>query len=225
MESIQLAQMLADLSDLNAAQEASAAVALVNANKNLNQPTTTTPSDASQPSDLVRPPIRPGQRNHQRTGSAGSLGSSSFLSRAASPAKFDKYGRRILTPPNTRANSSYGSIPGTPRGEVSSIPGQRSRLDFCLHHSPVPILKGRSFEPQQITDDDVDRAGSLMALYEIRAKLKDQDNRGLLKLREKITALQNSRLQQERLEKGGSPLTGFAGENVHKSRYSYPKHS
>ncbi|KAK4647768.1 uncharacterized protein QC761_104250 [Podospora bellae-mahoneyi] len=194
MESIQLAQMLADLSDLNAAQEASAAVALVNANKNLNQPTTTAPSDASQPSDLVRPPIRPGQRNHQRTGSAGSLGSSSFLSRTASPAKFDKYGRRILTPPNTRANSSYGSIPGTPRGE-------------------------------QISDDDVDRAGSLMALYEIRAKLKDQDNRSLLKLREKITSLQHARQQQERLEKGPTSLTGFAGETANKSRYSYPKHS
>ncbi|KAK4196896.1 hypothetical protein QBC40DRAFT_286474 [Triangularia verruculosa] len=194
MESIQLAQMLADLSDLNAAQEASAAVALVNANKNLNQPTTTTPSDASQPPDLVRPPLRPGQRNHQRTGSAGSLGSSSFLSRTASPAKFDKYGRRILTPPNTRANSTYGSIPGTPRGE-------------------------------QISDDDVDRAGSLMALYEIRAKLKDQDNRSLLKLGEKITALQNSRQQQERLERGPSSLTGFGGENANKSRYSYPKHS
>lgn len=170
MESIQLAQMLADLSDLNAAvriytpcprtrtvkrhenlakilpqQEASAAVALVNANKNLNQPTTTAPSDASQPSDLVRPPIRPGQRNHQRTGSAGSLGSSSFLSRTASPAKFDKYGRRILTPPNTRANSSYGSIPGTPRGEVSSIPCRRSRLGVCLHHTSVPMLKKSYF--------------------------------------------------------------------------------
>lgn len=35
MESLQLAQMLADLSDLNAAQEAKAALAVVEANKTL----------------------------------------------------------------------------------------------------------------------------------------------------------------------------------------------
>lgn len=110
-------------------QDAQAAVGLVNANKTLNQSTPTTPAtsaEATQPSDQVRPPIRPGQKHHTRNGSAGSVGSSSsFISRTASPAKFDKYGRRILTPPNTRTNSVYGSIPGTPRaraeGEVSSF--------------------------------------------------------------------------------------------------------
>lgn len=196
MESIQLAQMLADLSDLNAAQEAQAAVALVNANK----PTATNLLDASQSSEnAVRPPIRPGQRHHTRTGSTGSIGSTStsFLSRTASPAKFDKYGRRILTPPNTRANSTYGSIPGTPR--------QRA-------------------ETEHMCDEDVDRAGSLMALYEIRAKLKDQDNRSLLKLRDKIAALQQARLQQERKDSTSSSGAAGGGESS-KTKYIYPKNS
>ena len=141
MESIQLAQMLADLSDLNAAvgqhnapslglhcvllvlilgqQESHSATALVNANK--------THSPASASTDSSKSPeqaqTRPGLRNHHRTGSTGSAGSGSWASRTASPAKFDKYGRRILTPPNTRSNSVYGSIPGTPRQtEVSKSP-------------------------------------------------------------------------------------------------------
>jgi hypothetical protein len=180
MESIQLAQMLADLSDLNAAQESQAAVALVNANKSIP---TSSPADSARQSD--QPPTRPALRHHKRTGSAGSAASagSSFISRTASPAKFDKYGRRILTPPNTRANSSYGSIPGTPRREAEQI------------------------------DDDVDRANSLMALYEIRAKLKDQDNnRNLGKLREKIAALHVKQMQGEK--KDGDPG---------RARFSYPK--
>ncbi|KAK4185512.1 hypothetical protein QBC35DRAFT_503434 [Podospora australis] len=193
MESIQLAQMLADLSDLNAAQEASAAVALVNANK----PAATALPDASQSENPARPPIRPDQRHHNRTGSAGSIGSAStsFLSRTASPAKFDKYGRRILTPPNTRANSSYGSIPGTPR-----------------------------HRDEHSCEDDVDRAGSLMALYEIRAKLKDQDNRSLLKLRDKIAAIQQARQQQEKKESTPSSAAAAGGESS-RSKYIYPKSS
>lgn len=181
MESIQLAQMLADLSDLNAAQESQAAVALVNANKTLP---TSSPADPSRPSE--QQPARPTLRHHKRTASGGSAASagSSFISRTASPAKFDKYGRRILTPPNTRANSSYGSIPGTPRRETE-------------------------------IDDDVDRANSLMALYEIRAKLKDQDNnRNLSKLREKIAALHMKQLQGEKKD-------GDSG----RARFSYPKSS
>ncbi|KAK3986662.1 hypothetical protein QBC44DRAFT_133680 [Cladorrhinum sp. PSN332] len=202
MESIQLAQMLADLSDLNAAQDSQAAVGLVTANKTLNIPTPTTPatpSEPAQPSDsLHRPPIRPGQRNHTRTGSAGSIGSgtSSFISGTTSPAKFDKYGRRVLTPPNTRTNSTYGSIPGTPRSTTGT--------EMSSH------------------EDDVDRAGSLMALYEIRAKLKDQDNRSLLKLREKISALQAQRALQDG-GKDGSDVGG--GAKSGRARYTFPKSS
>src|SRR5205823_4613747 len=103
--------------DTSPQQESQAALALVNASKTLN--TTSPPTDSSKPSEQLHPP-RPGPRNHQRSGSVGSAVStgSSFISRTASPAKFDKFGRRILTPPNTRANSAYGSIPGTPRREA-----------------------------------------------------------------------------------------------------------
>jgi hypothetical protein len=38
-------------------------------------------------------------------------------------------------------------------------------------------------------EGDIDRAATLMALYDIRAKLKQQDNTSLAKAREKIAAL------------------------------------
>lgn len=38
-------------------------------------------------------------------------------------------------------------------------------------------------------DGDIDRASTLLSLYEIRAKLKEQDNSSLMKAREKINAL------------------------------------
>ncbi|KAL2259387.1 hypothetical protein VTK26DRAFT_6961 [Humicola hyalothermophila] len=177
MESIQLAQMLADLSDLNAA-ESQSAVALVNANKSPTLGSATT--ESSKASEQAA--ARPGPRNHQRTPSSSSAPSGSWVSRTASPAKFDKYGRRILTPPNTRSNSNHGSIPGTPRREAE-------------------------------IDEDVDRANSLMALYEIRAKLKDQDNRSLNKLREKVAAL-HARQQAEKKD-----ATGDGG----RMKFSYPK--
>jgi len=74
-----------------------------------------------------------------------------------------------------------------------------------------------------MNDDDVDRAGSLMALYEIRAKLKDQDNRSLHKLREKIMALQQQRQSQESNAKevtdsSTQPQSG-------RARYIFPKSS
>ncbi|KAK4129289.1 hypothetical protein N657DRAFT_639881 [Parathielavia appendiculata] len=186
MESIQLAQMLADLSDLHAAHDSQAARALVNASKSL--PTSSQSTSSAEPSKPPEPiPSRPGLRNHKRTGSTGSQAStaSSFMSRTASPAKFDKYGRRIATPPNTRTNSAYGSIPGTPRRDSEQM------------------------------DDDVDRANTLMALYEIRAKLKDQDSsRNLSKLREKVAALHAKQMQAEKKD-------GDDG----KMKYSYPKSS
>ncbi len=248
MESIQLAQMLADLSDLNAAvrrqpltiftnpelrpcgsklswsvflihpqQESHTATAVVNANKTLG--TTSTSAEPSKPPEQL--PTRPGLRNHKRTGSGGSAVStgSSFMSRTASPAKFDKYGRRLLTPPNTRSNSTYNSIPGTPRrdSEVSRNPPftlacQHDHPPPCSASTRVHVLKQR--RKQQI-DDDVDRASTLMALYEIRAKLKDQDNsRNLTKLREKIDALHAKQLLGERKDSDGGRM-----------KFSYPKTS
>jgi hypothetical protein len=228
MESIQLAQMLADLSDLNAAQESQAAVALVNANKTLP---TSSPADSARPSEQA--PARPTLRHHKRTGSGGSAASpgSSFMSRTASPAKFDKLGRRILTPPNTRTNSSYGSIPGTPQREtevsrkppfttttITTYPGNTTiPVTYPLS---IPLLSTNpshghilNVTQTQQTDDDVDRANSLMSLYEIRAKLKDQDNnRSLSKLREKIAALHAKQVQGEK--KDGDPG---------RAKFSYPK--
>ncbi|KAK3498408.1 hypothetical protein B0T13DRAFT_511574 [Neurospora crassa] len=176
MESIQLAQMLADLSDLNAAQESQAALAVVNANKSASQPAPDL-SHHLKPS-TEQPPIHPNQHqlHRQRVASATSL-----LSRTASPARYDKYGRPLTTPPMTRTHSNHGSIPGTPR---------------------------RESEPE----DDVDRAHSLMALYEIRTKLKQQDTTSIDKLRDKITALQ-SRYQTEKKD----------GADAKLSRFIYPK--
>lgn len=52
-----------------------------------------------------------------------------------------------------------------------------------------------------------------MALYDIRAKLKDQDNRSLNKLREKVAAL-HARQQADKKD-----MTGDAG----RMKFSYPK--
>ncbi|GAW21658.1 hypothetical protein ANO14919_111810 [Xylariales sp. No.14919] len=141
MEALQLAQMLADLNDLQAAQDQSAAKALVSSNKTLN----------SQDQQNTQP-------HHQRSATEGAteghIASPPALSRLT-----DKYGRRIFSPPLSRTNSATpSSVPGTPRGE-------------------------------NVTDSDVDRASTLLSLYEIRAKLKEQDNSSLMKAREKINAL------------------------------------
>ena len=62
-------------------------------------------------------------------------------------------------------------------------------------------------------EDDIDRAHSLMALYEIRTKLKQQDTTSIDKLRDKIAALQ-SRYQTEK--KDGADAAKI-------SRFIYPK--
>lgn len=61
-------------------------------------------------------------------------------------------------------------------------------------------------------EDDIDRAHSLMALYEIRTKLKQQDTTSIDKLRDKIAALQ-SRYQTEKKD----------GADAKISRFIYPK--
>ncbi|KAB5536510.1 hypothetical protein GE09DRAFT_1140190 [Coniochaeta sp. 2T2.1] len=190
MESLQLAQMLADLSDLNAAQEARAALAVVTANKTVPNtpaplaapsPSPEHPSDAAPANKFLEQP----QRDHQRTGS------SSITSRTSSPATFDKFGRRIISPPLTRTNSATGT-PGT------STPMRR----------------------ESEVDLDVAQATSLMQLYEIRAKIKQQDNSSLLKAREKISALRQFQSQ--------SPITHgerHAPPDVPQTRFTYPRTS
>ncbi|KAL2270914.1 hypothetical protein VTJ83DRAFT_285 [Remersonia thermophila] len=181
MESIQLAQMLADLSDLDAAQDSRAASALVSANRRHTAPNL---GDHEKASDHIS--TRPGLQQHRRASDASAVSmGSSFFSRTGTPARFDKLGRRILTPPNTQSNSAHGSIPGTPRRELEG------------------------------DDDDVDRANTLMSLYDLRAKLKDQDyGRNLSKLREKIDALHARQQLSERKDS----VDG-------RSKYIYPKNA
>jgi hypothetical protein len=104
MESIQLAQMLADISDLSAADK-KAAAALVNANKALKQEAQAqaqAQAQAPNQNDGLKPPAL--------------NASASRPSSSVSNNRLDKFGRRILTPPMTRTNSAQGSMPGTPRG-------------------------------------------------------------------------------------------------------------
>ncbi|KAI1824523.1 hypothetical protein F4861DRAFT_505990 [Xylaria intraflava] len=156
MEALQLAQMLADLNDLQAAQDQAAAKALVSANK--------APDPQEQPKF---------DTHHKHNTIEGRITSPVAVSRIT-----DKYGRRIFSPPLSRTNSATpSSMPGTPRGE-------------------------------QATDSDVDRASNLLALYEIRARLKEQDSSGLMKAREKINAL--AAKQQQHIaatERGKSALS------------------
>lgn len=59
-----------------------------------------------------------------------------------------------------------------------------------------------------------------MQLYEIRAKIKQQDNSSLLKAREKISALRQFQSQ--------SPITNperHATPDVPQNRYTYPRTS
>lgn len=186
MESLQLAQMLADLSDLSAAQEAKAALAVVEANKTLPPaPTSDTSAHATASSSMPTDQAHPTPR--QRVGST-----SDVMSRTVSPTTLDKFGRRILTPPLSRTNSNQGT-PGT--------------------STPV-----RGFE----SEDDIARATSLMQLYDIRAKLKQQDNSAALaKARERISAL-HARQQQIHSPSLGA---GHATPDVPQSRFTYPKSS
>jgi hypothetical protein len=68
-------------------------------------------------------------------------------------------------------------------------------------------------------EDDLDRASTLMALYEIRAKLKQQDNSSLIKAREKIAELAAKQQQQGQGQQSASVGAGKRDS----SRFSYPK--
>ncbi|KAI1107783.1 hypothetical protein F4804DRAFT_295877, partial [Jackrogersella minutella] len=144
MEALQLAQMLADLNDLQATQDQSASKNLVSANRTL---------DRKSQLQLEQQPR--------------SLSVPATENRVMSPAgrMTDKFGRRMLTPPLTRTNSASPSMPGSPSG-----------------NGP---------------DTDIDRASTLLSLYEIRAKLREQDNSSLVKAREKINALAAKQQSQE----------------------------
>lgn len=66
-------------------------------------------------------------------------------------------------------------------------------------------------------EDDLDRASTLMALYEIRAKLKQQDNSSLMKAREKIADLASRQQQQQQSSSGKKE------SEKTPSRFTFPK--
>jgi len=170
MESLQLSQVLADLSNLGAA-EPEAAAAIVNANNPVSR--RDTPSEA---------PTSGGSRQAERP-------RPSAIQRAWSSEAglVDKFGRKIMVAsPSPRSNSATNSTPGTPR----------------LYD----------------VDDDLERASTLMALYDIRAKLKQQDNSSLIKAREKINALAAKQQAQQAAERNAK-----AAEDLRRNRYSFPK--
>ncbi|OAQ99521.1 hypothetical protein LLEC1_05929 [Akanthomyces lecanii] len=175
MESLQLSQVLADLSNLGAA-EPQAAAAIVNANVPIVRTDLANAAPTSQPpqQQQQRPPA---MRRHWSTEQPGL-------------PKFDKLGRRILisSPNLSRPSSNTNSIPGTPRGGSSDV------------------------------DDDLERASTLMALYDIRAKIKQQDNSSLLRAREKINALAAKQQAQQAADRNAK-----AAEETRRNRYSFPR--
>lgn len=184
----------------NSQQEAQAALALVNANKPLAPP-----PDPSNPSGQE-------QRQHHHTPTG-------IISWTAAPAKFDKLGRRILTPPITRSNSSQGAgsgtpfVPGTPVISGASTPREsqvRTRNSPSAGHC---ILTYQTGQPE----DDVARASSLMQLYEIRARLKQQDTTSLNKTRERVNAIQARQQMTSPTSERRDAAEG------HHSRFTYPK--
>ncbi|KAF6838475.1 hypothetical protein CMUS01_04655 [Colletotrichum musicola] len=198
MESLQLAQMLADLSSLNTT-EPNAAAALVTANKAIDtvEKNVVPPAAPRRPTDELR---RAHTSHTSRPGTGAGTG-------AASPARVDKFGRRMMMSPPvlSRSNSAQGSVPGTPRG-ISDVRNPAPQVTRTGAHVA---------EPQG--EDDLDRASTLMALYEIRAKLKQQDNSSLMKAREKIADLASRQQQQQQ--------TGSGKKESEKtpSRFTFPK--
>ncbi|UKZ77481.1 hypothetical protein TrVFT333_005203 [Trichoderma virens FT-333] len=159
MESLQLSQVLADLSNLGAA-EPEAAAAIVTANiptfstEHINHDTHASSQQKERPSTGLR---------------------RAWSSEAAMQPKFDKMGRRILIS-SPKSGSAANSTPGTPN------------------------------------------PNTLMALYDIRAKLKQQDNSSLIRAREKINALAQRQQAQQFAE-----LNMKKAEEMRRNRYSFPK--
>jgi hypothetical protein len=60
-----------------------------------------------------------------------------------------------------------------------------------------------------------------MALYDIRAKLKQQDNSSLLKAREKINALAAKQQAQQAQQNNERNLK--TSDQLRRNRYSFPK--
>jgi hypothetical protein len=185
METLQLTQVLADLSNLGAA-EPEAAATIVNANR----PSTSYARSQHDSIPAEAPTSAPNQQQQQQQGRPSAL-KRAWSSEPPSQPMVDRFGRRILSSAaSPRSGSTTNSTPGTPRGD-------RGTFDL---------------------DGDLERASTLMALYDIRAKIKQQDNSSLLRAREKINALaakQQAQLAAERDSK--------AADEARRNRYSFPK--
>ena len=107
-------------------------------------------------------------------------------------------------------------MPGTPKEEVCFT--ARSTTD---RHTQITNATAQGL------DADINRASTLLSLYEIRAKLKEQDSSSLQKAREKVNALAAKQAQMSgghrrtpsRTETG----TGTAQSQKTSHRISYPK--
>ncbi|KAJ2904166.1 uncharacterized protein MKZ38_008787 [Zalerion maritima] len=166
METLQLAQMLADLSAMEAAEK-EASMSLVSANKSISQ--TSAGSDSALTSDArLGVGSRTGSQ-HQRSISSGHVpqpGSPPSSQQHLPGTRLDALGRRM---PISRTESASNSLPGTPRNESH--------------------------------DDEINRARNIMALSEIRAKLREQDHTSLLRARDKMNALAARQQQQQQLQR------------------------
>ncbi|EQL00333.1 hypothetical protein G6O67_007112 [Ophiocordyceps sinensis] len=179
MESLQLSQVLADLSNLGAAEPQAAAAIVTASIPTIN--TEFVKADQNATSSAQAASQRPSAMKR------------AWSSEPGSAPKFDKLGRRILinspaSRPASRSGSAANSIPGTPR-----------RADFDI-------------------DEDYERASTLMALYDIRAKIKQQDHSSLIKAREKINALAAKQQAQQAAERNMK-----TAEELRRNKYSFPK--
>ncbi|KAF4966997.1 hypothetical protein FZEAL_10585 [Fusarium zealandicum] len=191
MESIQLSQVLADLSNLGAA-EPEAAAAIVSANVPSRSSHARPEAPTSAGSAAAANPRRPsGLQRHW-----------------SSETKFDKFGRRILiNSPGSHTGSAGNSCPGTPR-----------RAESDVRRSPRQGMDTVADKTTTQFEDDVDRASTLIALYDIRSKIKQQDNSSLLRAREKINALAARQQAQQAAERNIK-----AADDLRRQRYTFPR--
>ncbi|KAF4441889.1 pyruvate carboxylase [Fusarium austroafricanum] len=197
MESLQLSQVLADLSNIGAA-DPGAAEAIVSA----NNPSHSSYAQTEATAPVTAPTSSP--TTHQQRRPTG-------LQRHWSSEKFDKFGRRILSP-GSHSGSVVNSSPGTPR---------RGELDVRHPHQLSPLRRSWDLgadRPSLQFEEDLERASTLMQLYDIRSKIKQQDNSSLLKAREKVNAIAARQQAQQAAERNMK-----AADELRRQRYSFPR--
>ncbi|KAF5020783.1 hypothetical protein F66182_7191 [Fusarium sp. NRRL 66182] len=197
MESLQLSQVLADLSNIGAA-DPGAAEAIVSANNPSHHNYTRNEAPTSVPTSsppATHQPRRPTglQRHWSQEG------------------KFDKFGRRILSS-GSHSGSAGNSSPGTPRRGELDVRNFRQRSISWRSWDLITDRNATQFE------EDLERASTLMQLYDIRSKIKQQDNSSLLKAREKVNAIAARQQAQQAAERNIK-----AADELRRQRYSFPR--